>query len=303
MAQVPLLLGRGPSRFSLRAVYLCTAAIWLGLAPAASARVNLPQPARTIPVSEQARQTLETALAEADAPPAQTLPPGVERLLIDFLPEEFRAACAEMIMHWGTIAEGTARWSARALYRLQEADALTLLLAYRCGSSYPGYADYYDERLAVLTLEPGGGRLRLLPVAEDCSNCSDLYHLEFSQTFPLARGGLVELVATNSSDNPCCDGPTAWNVERRLFLLLPEEELILSLEREREEYYHDDVDGDLEVTCASQIDYHREPTGRLSEVTAETECRENGQPAAGQSLRYCWSADARRFEAVSPVQP
>jgi len=265
--------------------------------------VNLPQPAHTIPVPEQARQILEAALGEVDAAPTQAFPPGVERLLLDLLPEGFRAVCTEMIMHWGTIAEGTAGWSARPLYQLQEAESHALVVAFRCGSSYPGYADYYDERLAVLTLEPGAGHLRLLPVAEDCSNCSDLYHLEFSQTFPLAQGELVELVATNSNENPCCDGPTAWSVERRLFLLLPEQELILSLERDREEYYHDDVDGDLEVTCASQIDYHRDPASRLSEVAAETECREDGEPAAGKSFRYRWNAGTRRFEAISPVQP
>jgi hypothetical protein len=142
MAQVPLLLGRSPSLPSLPAVCLCTASIWLGLAPAASARVNLPQPAQSIPISEHVRQDLTASLANAGAGPTQALPAGVEQLLIDLLPEEFRAACTEMIMHWGTVAEGTAGWSARALYQLREPGSLTLLVAFRCGSSWPYYAQY-----------------------------------------------------------------------------------------------------------------------------------------------------------------
>jgi hypothetical protein len=283
---------------------ICIVALWLiALVPDASARANLPQPDHRIPISGQVRDSLAVSLAEADTGRAGALPSGVEKLLIDLLPEAFRMACGEMVEHWGTIAEGTARWWVRELYRLQEAESLTLLVAYRCGSTWPDYAQFYDERLAVLTLEPSGDRLRLVPVAEDCSNCSDLYHLELSQTFPLPQGRLVELVATNSSDNPCCDGPTAWNVERRLLLLLPETELALSLERVREDYYHDDVEGDTEVTCTSQIDYRRDPTGCLTEVLSETTCQDDGEPAAGRSAHYRWNAGSRRFEAVEPVQP
>src|SRR3972149_2003097 len=86
------------------------------------------------------------------------------------LPAEGRGACAEMIEHWGTVAEGTATWSVRALFRWEQASGRTLLVAFRCGSSYADYASYYDERLGIVSLEPSSARLRLIPAAAGRGN-------------------------------------------------------------------------------------------------------------------------------------
>src|SRR3990172_4749819 len=236
----------------------------------AAAGVSLPQQAADVPLPAEARAKLLAYLGQPTATPA--LPPDLEQLLVGSLPAEGRGACAEMIEHWGTVAEGTATWSVRALFRWEQASGRTLLVAFRCGSSYADYASYYDERLGIVSLEPSSARLRLIPVAEDCDNCSDLYHLEFSGEFAVPPGTLAVLAMTFSSDNPCCDGPSQWRTEQLVYILLPEGKVALTLDRVTERYDHDDVDGDTEEICRSVITPRRGPAGQLAGLVAEIRC-------------------------------
>lgn len=264
--------------------------------------MNLPQQARTLTLPEAARRTLEAAVASFVESPPWRLAAGVEQLLLEALPVDLRAACPEMIQHWGTVAEGTARWSVRVLHRWPQPEELSVLIAYRCGSSYPDYSQFYDERLAVLSFEPGAARLRLVALADDCDNCSDLYHLDYSKSFPFGDARLVELKVTNSSDNPCCDGITQWR-EERLFFLLPEGEPALSLLRASEHYYHDDVEGDSEEVCDTTVGYTYDAAGRLAEITARTACREDSKAKPVETRHFHWNPARRRFEEIPAAKP
>lgn len=228
----------------------------------------------------------------------------LQELLVDELPKETRNACREIVEHWGTVAEGTARWTTRWLDSVREGGRLTVAFVYRCGSTYPEYAKtYYDERLGVLTLEPGSASLGLVPVGEDCDNCSHLYHVQFSQALPLAGGHLFELVVSNSSDNPCCDGPSQWREERLLYLLLPEGQPALTFDRVSEHYYHDDEEGDSETICRGEARFARDPAGRLTEIVAETRCHENDKPKPPATRRYLWNPASRQFDEIPATKP
>jgi len=273
---------------------LCLCGLLLFVCLPAAARVNLPQRTAEVPLPAEARAALTAFLGQRAASPA--LPADLEQLLVDNLPAELRGACAEMIEHWGTVAEGTARWSARALFRWEQAGRRTLLVAFRCGSSYADYASYYDERLGLVTLEAGRARLQLIPLAEDCDNCSDLYHLEFSGEFAVPPGTLAVLAMTYSSDNPCCDGPSQWRYEQLVYILLPEGKVALTLDRVTERYDHDDVDGDTEEICRSVITPRRGPAGQLAGLVAEIRCEATAQPASVQVRRFAWQPATRRFQ-------
>jgi len=281
------------SVFSLGPLCLCGVVV-LVLALPAAARLNLPQQAHETTLHEAARDILQRYLIQPAAAPA--LPGDLQELLVKSLPAEGRGACAEMIEHWGTVAEGTATWSVRALFRWEQASGRTLLVAFRCGSSYADYASYYDERLGIVSLEPSSARLRLIPVAEDCDNCSDLYHLEFSDELAVPGGTLAVLALTFSSDNPCCDGPSQWRTEQLIYVLLPEGRVALALDRVTESYDHDDEAGDTEEVCRSGITPRRNPAGQLAGLVAEIRCEATAQPVTVQVRRFAWQPATRRFQ-------
>lgn len=276
----------------------------LALAPAAWAqeRINLPQQAGTVEVPPESGLKLQGLRGELTSASLGAPPAAVRDALLEALPGDLRRPCGAILEHWGTVAQGTERWTVRILFRFEEEQNLHMLLSYRCGSSYSGYADYYDERLAALRLSPAGASLRLLPLADDCRNCSDLYHVGYSRSFPLAEGRLVELKVANSSDNPCCDGPEAWSAQRLLYLLLPETEPVLWLTTGSERWSHDDVDGDREEICSGTltdtgVDEH------LVDLTLYTVCRENDKITKQEMRTYRWNRDERRFEERAPTQP
>lgn len=171
------------------------------------------------------------------------------------------------------------------------------LISLRCSSSYPGYAQYYDERLALLTIGDAA-MLGLIPLAEDCSNCSELSHIiSTERSFRLGEeSNLFELSSASSSDNPCCDGPSRWKEKRLFYFLLPEAVPIFSLTRSRERYDHDDVEGDREELCRAEISYDLDEDDDLRGITSRMTCRIDGDAAVTQTQHYRWLPEARRFE-------
>ncbi|MGH9804391.1 MAG: hypothetical protein ACRD4D_04400 [Candidatus Acidiferrales bacterium] len=249
------------------------------------------------------RILLEPALRQAATAKSSVFSVELEQNLLELLPSELRDACPRLTYYWGDNAQGTARWSIRSLAWQLRSGTIEALIAYRCGSTHPDYADYYDERLGLLVFESSGARLRLIPLADDCDNCSDLYHLDYSDSFPLPEGELVAVTVTDSSDNPCCDGPSAWRRESLLYLVLPAGDIALQFDRAQENYDHDDEAGDTEEICNSEITYRRAPEGELIEIAAATTCRVNGDPQPGATLQYRWNAAKMRFELLPETQP
>ncbi len=282
---------------------LCLCGFAMLLAAPATAQINLPQLDATITFPEAVRAALAPALQQAATARSSVFSAELERSLIDLLPANLRDACPRMISHWGDFAQGTAHWSIRSLAWQLHPGSIEALTAFRCGSTYPDYATYFDERLGLLVFEASGARLRLIPLADDCDNCSDLFHLDSLQSFPQHEGELVELLVTSSSDNPCCDGPSAWRRESLLYLVLPAGVIALQFDRVQEDYEHDDEAGDTEEICNSEVTYTRSPQGELLEITSATTCRVNDEPQPGTMLRFRWNAASSRFDPLPPTQP
>jgi hypothetical protein len=268
----------------------------------AAAQLNLPQFDASAEFPEETRTTLEPLLRRAAAEGTAVLSLEAERQVIGLLPAELRDACPRMISHWGEVAQGTARWSLRVLQWRPSPDALAALLAFRCGSSLPDYAEAYDERLGLLRFTLDTAQMKLIPIAEDCDNCSDLFRLEFSRAFPLPEGELAELAVTASSENPCCGGPSAWREERLLYVALPEASVALSVVRQSERYEHDDVEGDWEEICGSHV-MDTTVDERLIDLTLHTTCRINGEKSKQEVQSHRWNPELRSFVSLPPTQP
>ncbi len=269
----------------------------------ADARLNLPQTQAQVTLPKTTRKALEAVLSQTASPSGMASLPGeTAAMLLQGLPIDFRNSCEEMVGYWFEEAEArkTARWTVRVLHVLRDAGPLRAVLAFRCWSNSTVYRTGYDERPAVLSFRPDSAALAFVPLAKDCHNCSDLYHLELSQTFASEGSSLVELRVSHSTDNPCCDGGDRESGEQLLFLLLPEGQPVLTVDQLHEWDNHDDVDGDTQTICRAKMNYARDAAGNLQGVRTETRCTENGKPKAGiKKQNFHWSRAARRFEKVN----
>ena len=284
------------------AIFSC--ALWLVMwsAPAQS-RLQLPQvdSEALLPAAES--RVLADELGRGKIADALARSAAAEQALVRALPSDFRDACRVIVNQWGTMAEGTARWSVRLLHRTTTADRSQFVLAFRCGSNLLDYAKYFDERPAVLTVESAKARLRLIPVDKPCADCSDLYRIEISQVFAVEGGALLELKATSTNDNPALGVIDTHRAERLLYILLPEARSALMIVRAAEFVSHDDVEGDTETTCRIGMSYQRDAASRLTAIIADGLCDADDAGRRPGTHRYRWNAATRRLEPAAAKAP
>ncbi|MBU4404492.1 MAG: hypothetical protein KKG79_02645, partial [Acidobacteria bacterium] len=172
---------------------------------------------------------------------------------------------------------------------------------YRCFSAYAGYRDeFYDERLAVLFIDPDKSSLVLVPHAGNCASCSDLSHIRFDQVLQCAATPLVSLLIATSNNNPCCDGPFRSNEERINYYVLQDSEVKLaaSVLRHREESEHDDLNGDMTTIYDAKISEHRDRDGNVTHIGSRYSRSENGELRQTGELTYVWNQEKKEFDWI-----
>jgi hypothetical protein len=287
-----------PGVLALTMAFLTAMPTHSTLAQATHPRVNLRQSAAQIVIPAPVASNLAAALSLPAAGLQEPLAETTETALISLLPADFRADCAAMLASWGTLVQNTERWTVRELHRARDAKRLTIVLAYRCGSTVASYEQAYDERLAELALAGEFSFLQLIPIAKECGNCAELYHLEFSQSFPLERGAIEELRLASTTDNPCCGGPELEEKEQMIFLLLPEAKILLTIEESSRKVEHDDEAGDQTTSCQADLQYMHDAAGHLLEITAGIRCNVNGAASLARSERFRWNPQTRQMETT-----
>jgi len=266
-------------------------------------RTNLPHMTKQIVISDTNHATVKRFFGSLKSNTSHGLNEDIERILLDILPENYQAGCQEMISYWGTVAEGTAKLSVRALFIRDtgQKDAKQVLLAYRCFSTYEGYRDqFYDERLAVLLINSTTSSLVLMPHAEDCKNCSDLSHIRFGQVVQRDATPLVSLLIMTSNNNPCCGGPFQSSEERIHYYVFQETgvKLVASVLQHREEYAHDDVDGDITTIYDARVIFQRDQSGNVSHIVSQYSLKKNEELQDTGELRYIWNHEKGEFKQI-----
>lgn len=287
-------------RFTTRlATFLCL----LTISPFSFARLDVLQSKQTVQLSEPARQALQSALPKSVGTDAHVLPQEPAAAVIESLPAEFGRSCNEMLQNWGQGAPEAAHWSVRVLYSFRNEAETAAILALRCSSSAVDNA--YDERPAIVSLSSASATLTLVPLADDCSNCSELYGVEFSQVFAAEGARLVELMVSYSSDNPCCGGPDSKDGNRRMILVFPLSQpasagkSVLTLDDLTDWFSGDATDpaGGTNGVCRTEFNYARDPAGNVNAIATDTHCTENGKPTPGANKStYKWNHQALRFD-------
>ncbi|HET7840087.1 MAG TPA: hypothetical protein VFM21_00705 [Terriglobia bacterium] len=235
-------------------------------------------------------------------PRSETLPVALQKGLIQSLPAELTGGCRQMISYWGQIAEGTERWSVRSLH----AGGNTAWIAFRCGSTAHEYAESYDERLAVLRLDEG--ILEFVPVRPVLEGESFMFHLKFDEELPLPAGTGIAFRLSSSTDNPCCDGGDRSS-EDRLIVFATDSgatRQVLSVVIGRDDYSHDDVDGDGETVYKAQVHFESDASDHVIAATASFREQVKNydldgnlpppqpSPRVGE-LKFIWDNAAGRF--------
>lgn len=267
-------------------------------------RINLPHMTKQVVISDTNHATLKEFFGSLKSNTSHVLNESIERILLDILPEDYQAGCQEMISYWGIVAEGTAKLSVRALFIRDTGKNETkqVLLVYRCFSTYEGYRDqFYDERLAVLLINPTTSSLVFMPHAEDCKNCSDLSHIRFDQVIQRDTATpLVSLLILTSNKNPCCDGPFQSSEERIHYYLFHETgvKLVASVLRHREEYAHDDIDGDLTTIYDARVIVQKDQSGNVSQIVSHYSLKKNEELQDTGEITYIWNHKKGEFTQI-----
>jgi hypothetical protein len=222
-------------------------------------------------------------------------------VLLKIFPLDYRQACAEMITHWGTVAEGTMQNMIRLIFSQHKPDAeiTQALLVFRCFSNYDYYLNnFYDERLALLQLHTQSATLRLLPIADNCLRCTDLYRIHFAEVVQKEGPLIISLKIESSSENPCCDGPYWYKEEQvQLFSIsVGKVRNSVRLLKHKEENFHDDVEGDLTIIYNGYFDYLKNPQGQLHSIITQFNITENELLVEMGSDTLYWNKEQMLFK-------
>jgi hypothetical protein len=256
-------------------------------------RLNLPQVSAEVALSSAAQSELDPVLEKGASDAEYTLPLRATQLLVESLPPHMRAGCGAMVPNFGQTSKQSGEWTVRLLRGEGNKGERSAVLAFRCTVHVPEVT-YYDERPAVLLPRKQEAVLKLLPVADDCTDCTDLYHLQFSQRFEAETGYLAELDVWHSTENPCCDGLQSQSGTLLFMIAVPEGAGVLALDRETNDHSQGDEVSDS--VCKSVVSYERDTAGRLQGVSARIRCTEDGKKVPDQTRRFHWKPVKKRFE-------
>jgi hypothetical protein len=266
--------------------------LFFGVIASATNRLNLPQMSADLTVDGVELQAIFDVQGHNEV-----LTPQLTQTVLSFLPKDFRNGCHDMVPDFGPMAarQTTWAWTVRVLDAESDNERRNVLLALRCTIHVPDVT-FYDERLAVFS-SSNRSRLKLIPLDQDCTNCSDVYHLKFLQKVEREGGYLAELGVEHTTENPCCDGGDTDSGERWVLVSMPSGTSVLSFDKEAYHYNHDDEGGDTETKCDSTVSHERDARANLRTVVTKTTCTENGKVKPPVTTnRYVWNESSGRFD-------
>lgn len=267
-------------RHSFTVISACfVAAIFASGSPAISSeegsvpvRFHLPQvSARTTVVGKSHRLLRKVFVAGAEVKSVMPLPREAEQFLLGALPAPYDNACEEMVATWGLGARSVPSIRVLATHVGPGDSGWHILTAYRCACDPETFGkEYYDERIMFLSIGAVRSALAMIPHEPDRDLDSNLSRIGIPAEMRVREGPVLAVPIETSSDNPCCDGPYALKERKTFYLHLTEDgfgpagEVLLS----REEYEHDDVDGDRTTMYDADCEAVRDSTGNVSRLVS-----------------------------------
>lgn len=233
--------------------------------------------------------------------PPSSLDENISKIVMKYIPKEYRDGCKRMISKWGSLAKGTEATALRTLtIKNIPGSAQYIFLALTCFSTAPGYGDkYYDERLLTLSIQNDSTKLTFIPSGKPCDECSDLTHIGLEDdTLSISGQPAVSINFGSSTTNPCCDGPVSVIEHKIKFLHITNTGIkeVLSLTMERNETIHDDVMGDSTTQYTALADFEQDNNGNIIRVNINHKTIINDSTTSRGVIWYTWNRKANRFE-------
>ncbi len=269
--------------------------------PPAFSRLNLPQHQETVSITGQDHEALRDFFGQSRRYGRSRQPNDqVRRILLEALPGVYTRGCAEVVSTWGTQAEGTAAMAIKVLHveGRRNDKPVSVLIAYGCFSTAKEYVNQFrDERLAALVIDREVSRLFMVPHEKDCHNCPDLTHITLDKVVNLFGKTVVGISFATSSENPCCNGPSAWKEERVNFYVLKDNGVrpAGSALKRRWTKEHDDEAGDEETGYSAAVILKKDMKGNIVGILSPYKLKKNGKLVEKGMVRYNWDNGKEEF--------
>ncbi len=224
----------------------------------------------------------------------------IEQLISRNFPKEYKVGCKQMISAWGEIAKGTESTILRVLYfKNHHKNLQQVLLVYTCFSNTKEYSNkFYDERLALLTIDDGSSQLKMIPHSKPCDNCSELTHIGLEEEMQIHGIPSISILMLTSNENPCCDGPVIFREEIKKYFTFEVTGVreLLSFVTNRTEILHDDIAGDSTTVYKSYINVDKDKQENINKITISWEILANDIPKKNGMQQYTWNRKMKAFE-------
>jgi hypothetical protein len=225
----------------------------------------------------------------------------IEKILMDLLPGPYKTGCKEMVNLWGPKAKGTSALLPRGIYMNTMPDSVIhIFLAYTCYSSAQGFGDhYYDERLALLTIERTASTFSMLPFSEQCTQCSELSRIGLSEdTLQIADMPVISIVSSISNDNPCCNGSRTLEERYRYYYKLDNHSVtpVASFLEYRKEsgHFENGSDSIAEYSATRWLEFDK--TGNISKIVSNYTEAVTNQPTKAGIITLIWNRKRQAFD-------
>ena len=225
----------------------------------------------------------------------------IEKILMDLLPAPYRTGCKEMVNLWGPKAKGTSALLPRGVYLNTMADSvLHIFLAYTCYSSAQGFGDhYYDERLALLTIERTASTFFMLPFSQQCASCSELSRIGLSEdTLQIADQPVISIISSISNDNPCCNQSRTLEERYRYYFKLDNHSVtpVASLLDYRKEsgHFENGSDSIAEYSATRWLEFDQ--SGNIKKIVSNYTEAVTNQPTRAGAITLIWNRKRQAFD-------
>lgn len=263
--------------------------------------LNLPQSHYQVVIKGKDHNQLKKYFELLASTPDQ-LDENIERLINKYFPKEYKDGCIDMISGWGKVAKGSASNILRVLYlKNHQKNLQQVLLVFTCFSNTKEYGEkFYDERLALLTVDSLTSQLKIIPHSKPCDNCSELTHIGLDAEMQIHGISVISILMLSTNENPCCDGPVFFKEETQKYFTFQKRGVKeeLSFVTNRTETVHDDIAGDSTTVYKTTIDVEKDKQENIKKIIISWELLANDIPKKQGLQLYTWNRKMNAFEEL-----